>query len=753
MAVVWVFALGSFLFFFLFDRAAERMVGLIEQETAKRDLERAFLALEKETSALETVAKDWAARGDVAAYVQSGNPGQLQVALDQSVFSRLDIEFLVLIDAWGRVVYARGLDPRTGQELSLPSQILWTRPESGELKGVAVTPVGPVLVAAVPIPATAGSSPQGVVVMARLFEAELVERLASLTRLTLSVRAFSAEEVAGLPPRGQLATGQVFYTLPVSEEETASLVAMRDVFGQPRLVLQVNSERTALRIVRLTRRILQLLLLLAVGASFAITWVWLDRSVLSRLTRLTRKVAEAAPDPGLAREFLEVGGNDELAVLSKELGRMLWRIEEYQGALREREKRYQEVVENAAEGIVVVQDGRIRLVNRAALRYTGYTEGEMIGRNFGELVHPEDLDAVRREYAHLLAVGEALLGFRFRILTKGGEVRWAEANSVAVDWEGRPAVLHFLNDITPRRVLEEELERLTAEKSLILDTLTERVIFVDRELHIIWANRAAAEAARADPYYLIGAKCYQVLQRHEAPCEGCPALSAMDTGLPCTAELSYEEGRYCQVSASPVRDEKGKVGGAVVSILDVTERRRYEEELRYLVSHDSLTGLYNRAFFREEMERLGAGREFPLTILVADMDGLKIINDTWGHAKGDEMLVACAEVLKSTLRRSDILARVGGDEFAVLLPRTDERAAREIVHRIQRAAEAYNALRKEVPLLLSVGWATCQAGEEPLEEIYRRADEKMYQEKAANREASQKRLEQQAGTAGGRRGN
>jgi hypothetical protein len=110
----------------------------------------------------------------------------------------------------------------------------------------------------------------------------------------------------------------------------------------------------------------------------------------------------------------------------------------------------------------------------------------------------------------------------------------------------------------------------------------------------------------------------------------------------------------------------------VVSMVrDITDEKRYQEKLEYLSLHDSLTGLYNRAFFEAEIERLFHSREYPISIMSADLDGLKLINDTMGHDRGDSLLKTCARVVKESLRRSDVLARVGGDEFAVILPRTE----------------------------------------------------------------------------------
>jgi diguanylate cyclase (GGDEF)-like protein len=166
----------------------------------------------------------------------------------------------------------------------------------------------------------------------------------------------------------------------------------------------------------------------------------------------------------------------------------------------------------------------------------------------------------------------------------------------------------------------------------------------------------------------------------------------------------------------------------LVSIIDITARKKAEAYLKYLGTHDVLTSLYNRAYFEEERIRLERGRRFPVTVLILDVDGLKQVNDNQGHAAGDDLLRRVAEVLRSSFRAEDVVARIGGDEFAVLLPNTDAPAAAQSVERIHRLIELNNAFYQGVALSLSIGAATAGSGGN-LEEAQRAADDRMYQDK------------------------
>jgi len=164
----------------------------------------------------------------------------------------------------------------------------------------------------------------------------------------------------------------------------------------------------------------------------------------------------------------------------------------------------------------------------------------------------------------------------------------------------------------------------------------------------------------------------------------------------------------------------------IASVLDITERVRYEKDLQYFSLHDQLTGLYNRFYFVEEMKRLERGRDFPITIIVVDINGLKFINDSMGHQKGDELIQACARVLSDSLRDEDILARIGGDEFAVLLPETDEVSGKKVIERMLSNIEKHNHECPEIPLSVAVGITTANKPGASLEKTLDSADENMY---------------------------
>lgn len=154
-----------------------------------------------------------------------------------------------------------------------------------------------------------------------------------------------------------------------------------------------------------------------------------------------------------------------------------------------------------------------------------------------------------------------------------------------------------------------------------------------------------------------------------------------------------------------------------------------ERHLRHLSTHDVLTGLYNRTFFDEELSRLWRSRQYPISLMVADVKDLKSVNDSHGHAAGDQLLQDAAQILQSTFRADEIVARIGGDEFAVLLPNTDSWTMAKIEGRVRKALAAYIA-GGDFALSIALGSATAERGES-LAGILRLADQRMSSDKQA----------------------
>jgi diguanylate cyclase (GGDEF)-like protein len=167
-----------------------------------------------------------------------------------------------------------------------------------------------------------------------------------------------------------------------------------------------------------------------------------------------------------------------------------------------------------------------------------------------------------------------------------------------------------------------------------------------------------------------------------------------------------------------------------LSIRDVSVIYKNETSMRYMSFHDKLTGLYNRAFFEEELERLNQSRQLPISIIMGDVNGLKLINDIFGHLSGDRLLKMIAEVMKSTCRTEDIISRWGGDEFVILLPDVGEDDASAVCERIQ---EACRRVSEEVfRISISLGYASKKDMNESLSDIFNLAESVMYKEKLMN---------------------
>jgi diguanylate cyclase (GGDEF)-like protein/PAS domain S-box-containing protein len=168
---------------------------------------------------------------------------------------------------------------------------------------------------------------------------------------------------------------------------------------------------------------------------------------------------------------------------------------------------------------------------------------------------------------------------------------------------------------------------------------------------------------------------------------------------------------------------------SIASCIDITQRKQMEEKLKEMSFRDSLTGLYNRNFFEEEMTRLSDRRYNPIGIVVCDLDGLKFVNDTLGHQSGDQMLIQTADILRQNFRSSDIIARIGGDEFAVQLTETNPEIVEQILRRLRQAVQDHNNVEPGLPLSLSIGYALDEGRTADMYALFREADNRMYREK------------------------
>lgn len=186
----------------------------------------------------------------------------------------------------------------------------------------------------------------------------------------------------------------------------------------------------------------------------------------------------------------------------------------------------------------------------------------------------------------------------------------------------------------------------------------------------------------------------------------------------------YEQGQA-------IYDIDGQIEALEGIIIDVTHQKKREEQINFLTYHDSMTGLYNRRYFSEVSTQLVFDDVLPISVIIGDINGLKMINDAFGHELGDCLIKETANILKESVRSTDIVTRIGGDEFAIFLPHTTEETARTVLDRIERGTRIYNEDNGDTPIKISIslGLDTVNTREESLDEAIRNAEDIMYKNK------------------------
>ena len=298
---------------------------------------------------------------------------------------------------------------------------------------------------------------------------------------------------------------------------------------------------------------------------------------------------------------------------------------------------------------------------------------------------------------------------------------------------GKKMAASSTHQMTKSQLIEltRELRAELAKYRLLLDYSSDPIFMFAADGTYLYLNRAFAEGVQRAQQDIIGKRIWDVFPQEEADKRFAVVKWVFENKKVREIEVRVprsDEDRYYLTTAKPILDDHGQVSVVICISKEITERKKMETELRYLSTHDILTGLYNRNFFETELHRYQESRFFPVSIIMVDLDHLKQVNDQFGHATGDEMIIRAAQVLKDTFRSEDIIARMGGDEFVVLLPKTNEEQARDAVERLRQHAQI-----KETPLLrMSIG-AACGEKTCLLSEVFRQADDAMYLDKASHK--------------------
>ena len=390
-------------------------------------------------------------------------------------------------------------------------------------------------------------------------------------------------------------------------------------------------------------------------------------------------------------------------------------------------------------------DGRVFYANQAASRILGYSNAELLAMTAFDIdphVSPEEW---RRSFAVLCEHGSMQFESMYR--AKDGALIPVEVSANYVEYDGRAYNCTFARDITRRRRVTEALSQSEAQYRLVTQNVRDVIWTMDADYRYTYISPSIRylrgiepeEALRENFLDSLAPESLAVVARTMAQIAEDIARGSTDNAYAIEVQQKRKDGSlvWVEILVQRMLDACGNwIGFSGVS-RDIGARRQADENLRYMSAHDALTGLYNRAYFEAQLARIDAEQRFPVSVIMADVDGMKRVNDTQGHAAGDALLRRSARTLKEALAEPAVVARFGGDEFAVLLPGAGEAAGQAALARVRAAVGRHNAERLRngeagMPLSISLGVATATTWNRP-EDLMSAADADRYEDKRAHR--------------------
>jgi diguanylate cyclase (GGDEF)-like protein/PAS domain S-box-containing protein len=386
------------------------------------------------------------------------------------------------------------------------------------------------------------------------------------------------------------------------------------------------------------------------------------------------------------------------------------------------------------------------IVNKAQANFYNKKPCDFIGKTDFDLFPKEKAKEYFDHSNKVIKSGKPMLNKTEKFMESGSEI-WLSKNIFPLyNTEGEiSGIIGISRNFTERKKVEDALiARDRNFFSALMDNIPDSIYFKDKDCRFILINQALAEKfGLKSPSEAIGKIDYDFFEDEHAKQAHRDEQLIIKTGesiINLEEKETYENktDRWVSSSKMPWYDKDGNIIGIFGITRDITDKKIAEDKIKYLSFHDTLTGLYNRAYFEEELKRLDTSRQLPLTLVMGDVNNLKLINDAYGHKKGDELLVKIALVLKDVFREEDILSRWGGDEFIAILPKTTFEQAENIIKRAKDLCKQRST--KDMLLSISLGISTKHKPKEVLDDILKKAEYRMYKTKAIESKSNHESL-------------
>ena len=403
---------------------------------------------------------------------------------------------------------------------------------------------------------------------------------------------------------------------------------------------------------------------------------------------------------------------------------------------------FRDMVDNAVQGILVHSNFKPLYVNDAFAALFGFDSvEEMMDLPLIRSLFPlDEWPQVESNYEELLHSSNPRQVARLRGLRKNGQEIWISSTHRLIDWYGKKAVQVTALDISA----QVELERVLLGNEQLLRSVLEILpvpVFIarreDGKIQFVNRKTCLLLAQSAGPLLKSHAADYFVdLEEQEKIYQ---LIDTIQDVREVEAQMRTAQGRSFAAEIAAIKMEYAGKSATLFSMNDISERKKLEAELFHQANTDALTGLSNRRYFlfQAEQEMRRAQRfDRKLSVIMMDLDHFKKVNDTFGHAVGDIVLQTIARVGLESLRESDIMGRLGGEEFAVLLPETNVKAAEEVAERLLQHVDEtpIKVGRKTLKCTTSLGVAQISSRDKSFDDLLARADKALYQAKEEGRD-------------------
>lgn len=403
--------------------------------------------------------------------------------------------------------------------------------------------------------------------------------------------------------------------------------------------------------------------------------------------------------------------------------------------ISKKENRLNITLQSIGDAVITTDlQGKIERMNLKAEELTEWDLSEAKGKDLTEvfvIMNNKTGKPIKSPVNKVLKNGDIVsLANNATLITKEGQRRRIADSAAPIKDENDEilGVILVFSDVTKEYETRQALEESEERYRTLFNTMLEGCQVINFNWEYVYINEALEDQINKSRDELIGKKMTEIYPGIEKTSMYTVLQDCMENRITREIEnkFKFPDGtvKWFQLRVHPVKE------GIFILSNDITERKQREKRVEFMSLHDNLTQLYNRTYFEAEIERLNTKRQLPITMIMIDLNGLKIINDTYGHKIGDKFLVKSAQLLEDIFRQEDIIARWGGDEFVILLTQTNQKTAERLTQRIKKAEEKVNVTEEEtMPLSLAVGYAVKEESSTDIYSLFTKAEDMMYKDK------------------------